>query len=53
VEDPLIVSYHPPGKHDYANVVFRVNGTIEYAEYEVQVAKDGRSILFVRAIHAK
>ncbi len=52
-EDPLTVSYYTTGKHGYANVVFRVNGTIDYGEYEVQVAKDGHSILFVRAIRAK
>ncbi len=52
-EDPLTVSYYPIGKHDYTNVVFRVNGTIAYGEYEVRLAKDGRSILFVRAIRAK
>ena len=51
--DPFTVSYYASGKHDYADVVFRVNGTMEYGEYEVQVAKDGRSILFVCAIRAK
>ncbi len=34
-EDPIIVSYHAIGKHDYANVVFRVNRIIEYGEYKV------------------
>jgi hypothetical protein len=33
--------------------MFCVNGTIEYGENKVQVAKDGRSILFVCAIHAR
>ncbi len=48
--DPFTVSYYPSGKHDYAGVVFCVNGTMEYGEYKVQVAKDDRSILFVCAI---
>jgi hypothetical protein len=39
--------------HDYADVVIHVNGTMEYSEYEVQVAKDGGSILFVCTIHAR
>jgi hypothetical protein len=33
--------------------VIRVNGTMEYGEYKVRVAKDGRSISFVGAIRAK
>ncbi len=33
--------------------MFHVNRTMEYCEYEVQVAKNGRLILFVRAIRAK
>ncbi len=52
-EDPLTVSYYATGKQEYANVVICVNGTMEYGEYEVQVAKDGRSILFVYAIHVR
>ncbi len=51
-EDPLTVSYYANG-HDYADVVFHVNGTMEYGEYKVRVAKDGRSILFVCAIRAR
>ncbi len=48
-EDPLTVLYYANGVHD---LVFRVNGTMEYGEYKVQVAKDGCSILFVCAICA-
>jgi hypothetical protein len=51
--DPFIVLYYASGKHDYANVVFHVNGTMEYSEYEIQVAKDGRSISFVHAFRMK
>jgi hypothetical protein len=50
--DPFTVSYYASGKHDYADVVFHVNGAMEYGEYEIRVAKDGRSISFVRAIRA-
>jgi hypothetical protein len=39
VEDPVTVSYYAKGAHNYTNVVFRVNGMIDYGEYEVQVAK--------------
>jgi hypothetical protein len=53
VEDPLTISYYAKGKHDYTNVVFCVNGTIEYGEYKVRMAKDGRLILLVQAIHVK
>jgi hypothetical protein len=52
-EDPLTISYYATGKHNYANMVIRVNGTMEQSEYKVQVAKDGHLILFVPAIHAK
>jgi hypothetical protein len=51
--DPFTLSYYASGKHDYANIVFHVNGTMEYGEYEIRVAKDGRSISFVCAICAK
>jgi hypothetical protein len=34
-EDPFTVSYYTNCKHDYANVVIHVNGTMEYSEYEV------------------
>jgi hypothetical protein len=52
-EDPFTVSYHANGKHDYTDVVIWVNGTMEYSEYEVQVAKDGHLISFICAIRAK
>jgi hypothetical protein len=52
VANPLAVSYYADGAHNYAGVVIRVNRTMEYGENEVQVAKDGRSILFVGPICA-
>jgi hypothetical protein len=52
-EDFLTILYYANGKHNYADVVFRVNGTMEYGEYKVRVAKDGCLILFVHAIHAR
>ncbi len=52
-EDPLTVSYFANGKHNYTDLVICVNRMMEYDEYEVRVAKDGCSILFVRAIHEK
>jgi hypothetical protein len=52
-EDPLTVLYYANRVHDYANVVFRVNGTTEYGKYEVRAAKDGRLISFVCAIHVR
>jgi hypothetical protein len=52
-EDPFTISYYANGKHDYADVVIRVNRTMEYGEYKVRVAKDGRLISFVLAIHVK
>jgi hypothetical protein len=52
-EDPLTVSYYASSMHNYANVVFHVNGMMEYHEYKVQVAKNGRSITFVHAIGAR
>jgi hypothetical protein len=52
-EVPLTISNYATSKHDYANVVFHVNRTIEYGEYEVRVDKDGRLISFVHAIRAK
>ena len=48
--DPLTVSYYAVGPYDYADVVFRVNGTMEKNEYQVRVAEDGLSVSFVRAI---
>jgi hypothetical protein len=50
--NPLTVSYYADGAHDYANVVIRVNGTMRKGEYQVQVAKDGHSILFVCSIRS-
>ncbi len=34
-EDPFTISYYANGKHDYADIVIRVNRTMEYGEYEV------------------
>jgi hypothetical protein len=49
-EDPITVSYYAVGAYDYADVVFRINGTMQKSEYQVRVAKDGLSVSFVRAI---
>ncbi len=49
-EDPITVSYYAVGAYDYADVVFRINGTMQKNEYQVRVAEDGLSISFVRAI---
>ena len=48
--DPLTDNYYTVGVYDYADVVFRVNGTMQKGEYQVQVAEDGLSVLFVHAI---
>ncbi len=48
--DPITVHYYADGAYDYADVVFRVNGTMEKSEYQVRVAEDGLSVSFVRAI---
>jgi len=45
--------YYAGGVYDYANVVFCVNGTMQKGEYQVQVAKDGLSILFIHAISSR
>jgi hypothetical protein len=50
--DPLTVAYYANDDHNYANMVIRVNGAMQKGEYEVQVAKDGHSNLFVCAIRA-
>jgi hypothetical protein len=34
-ENPFTISYYANGKHNYANVVFRVNRTREYGEYKI------------------
>ena len=49
-EDPFTATYYADGVHDYAEVVFHVNGTMQKGEYKVQVAKDSLSVLFRRAI---
>jgi hypothetical protein len=51
-EDPITVSYYAVGAYDYADVVFRINGTMQKREYQVRVAEDGLSVSFVRAISA-
>ncbi len=33
-EDPLTVSYYATGKHDYADAVISVSGTMDYGEYK-------------------
>ena len=49
--NPLTSHYYADGVYDYADVVFRVNGTMQKGEYQVQVAKDGLSV--VRAISSR
>jgi len=49
-EDPLTAHYYAVGAYDYADVVFRVNGTMQKSEYKVRVAEDGLSVSFIRAI---
>ena len=50
-EDPLTAHYYYADRvYDYASVVFRVNGMMQKGEYQVRVAKDGRSVSFVCAI---
>jgi hypothetical protein len=49
-EDPLTAHYYAVGAYDYADVVFRVNGTMQKSEYQVRVAEDGLLVSFVRAI---
>jgi hypothetical protein len=51
-EDPITVSDYAVGAYDYANIVFRINGTMQKSEYQVRVAKDGLLVSFVRAISA-
>jgi hypothetical protein len=48
--DPLTAHYYAVGAYDYADVVFRVNGTMQKSEYQVRVAEDGLSVSFVCAI---
>ena len=43
-------NYYADGAYDYADVVFCVNGTMQTGEYQVRVAEDGLSALFVCAI---
>ncbi len=45
-EDPLTVLYYANSAHNFADVVFHVNRTMEYGDYKVRV-------LFVRAIHVR
>jgi hypothetical protein len=49
-EDPLTAHYYAVGAYDYADVAFRVNGTMQKREYQVRVAKDGLSVSFLGAI---
>jgi hypothetical protein len=51
--DPLTAQYYAAGVYDYADVVFRVNGTMNKGEYQVRVAEDGLSVSFVRAISSR
>jgi hypothetical protein len=49
-EDPLTAHYYAIGAYDYADVVFRVNGTMQKREYQVRVAEDGLLVSFLCAI---
>ena len=49
-EDPITVSDYAVGAYNYADVVFRINGTMQKCEYQVRVAEDGLSVSFLRAI---
>jgi hypothetical protein len=51
--DPLTTHYYAEGVYDYADVVFRVNGTMQKGEYLIQVVEDGLLVLFVRAIPSR
>jgi hypothetical protein len=51
-EDPITVSDYTVGAYNYADVGFRINGTMQKSEYQVRVAEDGLSVSFVRAISA-
>ena len=52
-EDPITVSDYAVGAYDYADVVFRINGTMQKSEYQVRVAEDGMSVSFLRAISSR
>jgi hypothetical protein len=51
--DPLTTHYYASGVYDYADVLFCVNGTMKKGEYQIQVAEDGLSVSFVRAIPSR
>jgi hypothetical protein len=51
--DTLTDSYYVVGAYDYADAVFRVNGTMQMGEYQVRVAEDGLSVSFVCAISSR
>jgi len=45
--------YYADGVCDYADAVFRVNRTMQKGGYQVRVAEDGPSVLFVHAISSR
>jgi len=49
----LTTHYYASGVYDYADVFFRVNGTMKKGEYQIQVAEDGLLVLFVCAIPSR
>jgi hypothetical protein len=51
--DPLTTHYYAEGVYGYADLVFRVNSTIQKGEYQIQMAEDGLSVSFVRAIPSR
>jgi hypothetical protein len=48
--NPLKVAYYAISTYNYTSAVIQVNGMMQKGEYEVQVARDGHSLTFVRAI---
>ena len=51
--DPLTTHYYAEGVYDYANIVFRFNGTMQKSEYLIQVAEDGLLVSFICAIPSR
>jgi hypothetical protein len=50
--DMFGVSYFCEGNQDYAKVAFHINGVLRDVDFHVSVAPDGKSVHFVRAVHA-
>jgi hypothetical protein len=50
--DMFGVSYFCEGNQDYAEVAFHINGVLRDVDFRVSVSQDGKSVRFVRAVHA-